>query len=427
MPENSDLSGQNILLGITGGIAAYKTPMLVRQLVEAGASIQVVMSENAHRFVTATTLQAVSGTPVRDDLWDPAAEAAMGHIELARWADQILIAPATANAIARLAAGEASNLLYTLCLASAAPISLAPAMNQQMFQHPAVQRNLATLTADGYQIIGPDSGDQACGDQGPGRMTEPQDLVLALAATRRSALRSSGAAAGVLAGRTVIVTTGPTREAIDPVRYISNHSSGLQGLAVAKAARQAGAQVVLIAGPGVSDSAADIQRIDVTTALDMHTQVHEHLASADVFIGVAAVADYRPANAEAQKIKRHLQADQDVGLSLVENPDIIASVVAAGQAKIVIGFAAETHDTLQHARDKRVRKGLDAIVVNDVSDQSIGFNSTDNAVTLIHEGGEINLGKQPKTAIGEQLIQQLIELFGERLAREKLCGDKESP
>jgi phosphopantothenoylcysteine decarboxylase/phosphopantothenate--cysteine ligase len=197
-------------------------------------------------------------------------------------------------------------------------------------------------------------------------------------------------------------------------------------LAVAKAARQAGAQVILIAGPGVSDSAADIQRIDVTTALDMHSQVHEHLGAADVFIGVAAVADYRPANAEAQKIKRHLQADQDVGLSLVENPDIIASVVAAGQAKIVVGFAAETHDTLQHARDKRVRKGLDAIVVNDVSDQSIGFNSTDNAVTLIHEGGEINFGKQPKTAIGEQLIKQLIELFGKRLFREELSDDEES-
>ena len=207
MPERSDLSGQNILLGITGGIAAYKTPMLVRQLVEAGANIQVVMSENAHRFVTSTTLQAVSGNPVRDDLWDPAAEAAMGHIELARWADQILIAPATANAIARLAAGDASNLLYTLCLASTAPISLAPAMNQQMFQHPAVQRNLATLTEDGCRVIGPDSGDQACGDQGPGRMTEPEDLVLALAQTKQTWAGSGGP----LSGRKVIVTTGPTR------------------------------------------------------------------------------------------------------------------------------------------------------------------------------------------------------------------------
>lgn len=411
MPERSDLSGQNILLGITGGIAAYKTPMLVRQLVEAGANIQVVMSENAHRFVTSTTLQAVSGNPVRDDLWDPAAEAAMGHIELARWADQILIAPATANAIARLAAGDASNLLYTLCLASTAPISLAPAMNQQMFQHPAVQRNLATLTADGCRVIGPDSGDQACGDQGPGRMTEPEDLVLALAQPKQPWAGSRGP----LSGRTVIVTTGPTREAIDPVRYISNHSSGLQGMAIADAAKQAGADVILVAGPGVAESSPDMQRIDITSAQEMHAKVHEHLAAADIFIGVAAVADYRPASPEEQKIKRHLKADEDVKLSLIENPDIIASVVRAKQAKVVVGFAAETHDTLQNARDKRVRKGLDAIVVNDVSDQSIGFNSRDNEVTLIHEGGDIHFGKQSKTAIAQQLIEQVVELFAAKI------------
>ena len=411
MPERSDLSGQNILLGITGGIAAYKTPMLVRQLVEAGANIQVVMSENAHRFVTSTTLQAVSGNPVRDDLWDPAAEAAMGHIELARWADQILIAPATANAIARLAAGDASNLLYTLCLASTAPISLAPAMNQQMFQHPAVQRNLATLTADGCHVIGPDSGDQACGDQGPGRMTEPEDLVLALAQPKQPWAGSRGP----LSGRTVIVTTGPTREAIDPVRYISNHSSGLQGMAIADAAKQAGADVILVAGPGVAESSPDMQRIDITSAQEMHAKVHEHLAAADIFIGVAAVADYRPANPEEQKIKRHLKADEDVKLSLIENPVIIASVVRAKQAKVVVGFAAETHDTLQNARDKRVRKGLDAIVVNDVSDQSIGFNSRDNEVTLIHEGGDIHFGKQSKTAIAQQLMEQVVELFAAKI------------
>ena len=411
MPERSDLSGQNILLGITGGIAAYKTPMLVRQLVEAGANIQVVMSENAHRFVTSTILQAVGGNPVRDDLWDPAAEAAMGHIELARWADQILIAPATANAIARLAAGDASNLLYTLCLASSAPISLAPAMNQQMFQHPAVQRNLATLTADGCRVIGPDNGDQACGDQGPGRMTEPEDLVLALAQPKQPWAGSRGP----LSGRTVIVTTGPTREAIDPVRYISNHSSGLQGMAIADAAKQAGADVILVAGPGVAESSPDMQRIDITSAQEMHAKVHEHLAAADIFIGVAAVADYRPASPEEQKIKRHLKADEDVKLSLIENPDIIASVVRAKQAKVVVGFAAETHDTLQNARDKRVRKGLDAIVVNDVSDQSIGFNSRDNEVTLIHEGGDIHFGKQSKTAIAQQLMEQVVELFAAKI------------
>lgn len=406
----SNLSGQHILLGISGGIAAYKTPILVRRLVEAGASVQVVMTANAHQFVTATTLQAVSGNPVRDDLWDAGAEAAMGHIELARWADQILIAPATADTIARLASGEASDLLSTLYLASPAPVSIAPAMNQQMFQHPAVQRNLVTLKADGCRIIGPDSGDQACGDQGPGRMTEPEDLLTALA--QQSLTEDQQ---GALAGYSVTVTTGPTREAIDPVRYISNHSSGLQGLAVAEAARRAGAKVTLIAGPGVEGAHNDIERQDVTTAQDMYEQVHKALPTTDIFIGVAAVADYRPAVAQEQKIKRHQHEEPDMQLALVENPDIIASVVASGQVKVVVGFAAETNDTLNNAREKRARKGLDAIVVNDVSDQNIGFNSINNAVTLIYEGGEIDFGTQPKTEIANQLVNQLATLFKEKI------------
>lgn len=412
MPETSNLSGQHILLGISGGIAAYKTPILVRRLVEAGASVQVVMTANAHQFVTATSLQAVSGNPVRDDLWDAAAEAAMGHIELARWADQILIAPATASMIARLATGEASDLLSTLCLASPAPVSVAPAMNQQMYQHPAVQRNLASLEADGYRIIGPDSGDQACGDQGPGRMTEPEDLLSALAQHPLS-----GDDAGSLTGCTVMVTTGPTREAIDPVRYISNHSSGLQGLAIAESARRAGATVILIAGPGVPSAHWQIERRDVTTAQEMYEEVHNSLPAADIFIGVAAVADYRPANSEAQKIKRHRHADSDMKLALVENPDIIASVVQSGQVKVVVGFAAETNDTLNNAREKRARKGLDAIVVNDVSDRSIGFNSTNNAVTLIHEHGEVAFGTQPKTVIADQLIRELTPIFTAKTAQ----------
>ena len=411
MPEmTSNLSGQHILLGISGGIAAYKTPILVRRLVEAGASVQVVMTANAHQFVTATSLQAVSGNPVRDDLWDAGAEAAMGHIELARWADQILIAPATASMIARLATGDASDLLSTLCLASPAPVSIAPAMNQQMYQHPAVQRNLASLQADGCRIIGPDSGDQACGDQGPGRMTEPEDLLTALA---EQSLTGDGR--GPLTDCTVTVTTGPTREAIDPVRYISNHSSGLQGLAVAESARRAGAKVILIAGPGVAGAHAEIERRDVTTAQDMYEQVHNALPSTDVFIGVAAVADYRPANAQGQKIKRHRQEEPDMRLALVENPDIIASVVQSGQVKVVVGFAAETNDTLNNAREKRARKGLDTIVVNDVSDHSIGFNSSNNAVTLIHENGEIDFGIQPKTEIADQLIYQLGALFKNKI------------
>ena len=411
MPEmTSNLSGQHILLGISGGVAAYKTPVLVRRLVEAGAAVQVVMTANAHQFVTATSLQAVSGNPVRDDLWDAGAEAAMGHIELARWADQILIAPATASMIARMASGEASDLLSTLCLASPAPVSIAPAMNQQMYQHPAVQRNLASLEADGCRIIGPDSGAQACGDQGPGRMTEPEDLLTAL-----SQQPVTGDGQGSLAGCTVTVTTGPTREAIDPVRYISNHSSGLQGLAVAESARRAGAKVILIAGPGVAGAHAEIERRDVTTAQDMYEQVHNALPSTDVFIGVAAVADYRPANAQGQKIKRHRQEEPDMRLALVENPDIIASVVQSGQVKVVVGFAAETNDTLNNAREKRARKGLDAIVVNDVSDHSIGFNSSNNAVTLIHENGEIDFGIQPKTEIADQLIYQLGALFKNKI------------
>ena len=412
MPEmTSNLSGQHILLGICGRIAAYKTPILVRRLAEAGASVQVVMTANAHQFVTATSLQAVSGNPVRDDLWDAGAEAAMGHIELARWADQILIAPATASMIARLATGDASDLLSTLCLASPAPVSIAPAMNQQMYQHPAVQRNLATLEADGYRIIGPDSGDQACGDQGPGRMTEPEDLLTALA---EQSLTADGHSP--LTDCTVTITTGPTREAIDPVRYISNHSSGLQGLAVAESARRAGAKVILIAGPGVAGAHADIERRDVTTAQDMYEQVPNALPSTDVCIGVAAVADYRPAIAQGQKIKRHRQEEPDMRLALVENPDIIASVVQSGQVKVVVGFAAETNDTLNNAREKRARKGLDAIVVNDVSDHSIGFNSSNNAVTLIHEDGEIDFGIQPKTEIANQLIYQLAALFKDKIA-----------
>ena len=411
MPEmTSNLSGQHILLGISGGIAAYKTPVLVRRLVEAGAAVQVVMTANAHQFVTATSLQAVSGNPVRDDLWDAGAEAAMGHIELARWADQILIAPATASMIARMASGEASDLLSTLCLASPAPVSIAPAMNQQMYQHPAVQRNLASLEADGCRIIGPDSGDQACGDQGPGRMTEPEDLHTAL-----SQQPVTGDGQGSLAGCTVTVTTGPTREAIDPVRYISNHSSGLQGLAVAEAARRAGAKVILIAGPGVADAHSDIERQDVTTAQDMYERVHSALPATDIFIGVAAVADYRPAIAQGQKIKRHRLEEPDLQLALVENPDIIASVVQSDQVKVVVGFAAETNDTLNNAREKRARKGLDAIVVNDVSDQSIGFNSANNAVTLIHEHGEIDFGTQPKTEIANQLVHHLTALFKEKI------------
>jgi phosphopantothenoylcysteine decarboxylase/phosphopantothenate--cysteine ligase len=383
--------------------------MLVRGLISCGAEVQVVLSANARQFVTATTLQAVSGRPVRDDLWDEQAEAAMGHIELARWADRLLIAPATANTIAKLAHGLADDLLSTLVLATDAPVSLAPAMNQAMYRHPATQANLALLESYGYSIIGPDSGEQACGDEGPGRMTEPEDLVDHLLSAGQSATQH-------LAGFSMMVTTGPTQEAIDPVRYISNHSSGLQGLSIAEAARDHGAEVTLIAGPRVPESHPDIRRIDVTSALDMHQAVMDNLRGVDIFVGVAAVADYRPTHPEDRKIKRHEAGDDTMRLELTENPDIIASVAKTSPRPLVIGFAAETNDTLENARAKRLRKGIDAIVLNDVADRSIGFNSPDNAATLIYAGGEVVFPKQSKQQLARGLIGQLLEIFASQLA-----------
>jgi len=415
-----NLTDKNILLGVCGGIAAYKSPMIVRALRAAGAEVQVVLSANAHRFVTATTLQAVSGNPVRQDPWDESAEAAMGHIELARWADLVLIAPATANTMARLAHGFADDLLTTIGLATAAPVYLAPAMNQQMYQHTATQNNLGMLARLGYYFIGPESGDQACGETGPGRMTEPDDLVASIAGHFEQSTHDD--ATKPLAGRTVMITTGPTVEAIDPVRYISNHSSGKQGLGLAEAAQNAGARVILIAGPTVPAAISGIRRIDVVSAREMEQAVHDNFDEADVFIGVAAVADYRPAEAHDQKIKRAGSENAGMQIDLVENPDIIAGVAkrAAGRPPaskpIVIGFAAETNNTLEHARAKRKRKCLDAIVLNDVSDPSIGFNSDDNAATLIHEQGEMVFERQPKKQLADALIQEIAKIFALQLA-----------
>ena len=415
-----NLTDKNILLGVCGGIAAYKSPMIVRALRAAGAEVQVVLSANAHRFVTATTLQAVSGNPVRQDPWDESAEAAMGHIELARWADLVLIAPATANTMARLAHGFADDLLTTIGLATAAPVYLAPAMNQQMYQHTATQNNLGMLARLGYYFIGPESGDQACGETGPGRMTEPDDLVASIAGHFEQSTHDD--ATKPLAGRTVMITTGPTVEAIDPVRYISNHSSGKQGLGLAEAAKNAGARVILIAGPTVPAAISGIRRIDVVSAREMEQAVHDNFEEADVFIGVAAVADYRPAEAHDQKIKRAGSENAGMQIDLVENPDIIAGVAkrAAGRPPaskpIVIGFAAETNNTLEHARAKRKRKCLDAIVLNDVSDPSIGFNSDDNAATLIHEQGEMVFERQPKRQLADALIQEIAKIFALQLA-----------
>ena len=406
----SPLNGKRILLGVSAGIAAYKAPLIVRALTARGAEVQVVLSANAHRFVAPTALQAVSGRPVRKDLWDEDAEAAMGHIELARWAELILIAPATANTLARLVHGMSDDLLTTLCLATSAPTYLAPAMNQQMYQHRATQANLGQAGALGYHIIGPDSGEQACGEDGPGRMTEPEALVDVL---------ERGTPTESLAGMHVTITAGPTIEAIDPVRFISNHSSGLQGLCLAHSALNAGAQVTLIAGPGVPSCNPEIQRIDVTSAQDMHEASMANVPNTDIFIGVAAVADYRPAFAVEQKMKRSGKAGAGLTVELVENPDIIRAVAADPRRPLVIGFAAETNNALAHAREKRIKKNLDAIVLNDVSDPSIGFNSRQNAATLIYDAGEVVLPKQSKQQLADTLIAQISEIFATKLAGTK--------
>ena len=394
------LAGKNILLGVTGGIAAYKAALLVRHLRNEGANVQVVMSRSAHEFVTPVTMQALSGRPVRDDLWDREAEAAMGHIELARWADLVLVAPATAHSMACLAQGLAPDLLTTLCLATDAPILLAPAMNQAMWRAPATRRNAAILAGDGRRIIGPEVGDQACGDTGPGRMTEPEALLLAV---------QQALAPPCLRGRKVLVTAGPTQEALDPVRYLSNQSSGKQGYAIAQAAAAAGAQTTLVSGPSNLPPPAGVERIEVVSAQDMHEAVLARAAEQALVVGVAAVADYRPARQKPQKLKKRNGAT--LQLSLVENPDIIASVAALPQAPVVVGFAAETENALENARSKRRRKNLDAIVVNDVSNKEIGFNSNHNAATLIWADGEVELPHQSKGALAAALIQRLAELF----------------
>ena len=394
------LAQKNILLGVTGGVAAYKSAILVRHLRNETANVQVVFTPSAHAFMTATTMQALSGHPVRDDLWDAEAEAAMGHIELARWADLVLVAPATAHFMACLAQGLAPNLLTTLCLATDAPIVLAPAMNQAMWRDPATQRNAAILAGDGRRVIGPDDGDQACGDTGPGRMTEPEELLPAI----RQIL-----APPRLQGRKVLVTAGPTEEALDPVRYLSNRSSGKQGYAIAQAAADAGAQTTLVSGPCNLPAPANVERMEVVSAQDMHDAVMARAAEQALVIGVAAVADYRPARPAEQKIKKG--AEGATQIPLVENPDVIASVAALPNGPIVVGFAAETERPLEQARAKRRRKGLDAIVVNDVSNRQIGFNSSHNAANLIWRGGEVELPQQSKASLAAALIRHLADLF----------------
>ena len=393
------LFNKQVVLGVSGGIAAYKSAELIRRLRDAGAEVRVVMTNAAREFITPLTLQALSGHPVHGDLLDPEAEAAMGHIELARWADLVLIAPATADLMARLAQGRGDDLLTTLVLATDAPIAIAPAMNQAMWRDAATQHNLTQLLARGVKVFGPGDGGQACGDVGPGRMLEPTDIA---------ARASECFERGLLSGRHVLINAGPTREAIDPVRYISNHSSGKMGFALAEAAAEAGARVTLVAGPVNLPTPAHVQRVDVISAQDMLDACLAALP-ADVFIASAAVADYRPASAAEQKMKKDATNEDGLTLTLVRNPDILATLADPSQRPACcVGFAAETHDVLSYAADKLQRKKLDLIIANDVSQSGIGFNSDDNAVTLIDRQLErYSLPQASKQKLARQIIARL--------------------
>ncbi|TGG91671.1 bifunctional phosphopantothenoylcysteine decarboxylase/phosphopantothenate--cysteine ligase CoaBC [Natronospirillum operosum] len=392
------LQGQHILLGISGGIAAYKSAELARLLIKAGAEVQVVMTPGAQAFIAPLTFQALTGRPVRTDLLDEQAEQGMGHIELARWADRVLLAPATANLLARVRAGMADDLLTTVILATPAPLAIAPAMNQQMWANVATQANVQALTELYDPLwIGPDSGDQACGDVGAGRMSEPAAIV--------NTLLQTDSQTSDWAGRRVVITAGPTREAIDPVRYLTNHSSGRMGYALAQAAARRGAEVVLISGPVSLPTPAGVRRVDVTSAEEMWAAARTEAAGADLFVGAAAVADYRVDSVAEQKQKKQGR-DGQWQLTLVENPDIIQGVAAMDQRPArVVGFAAETRDVETYARDKLARKKLDWIVANDVSRSDIGFNSTDNEVMVFgRDNQRYDMGRQPKSVLADALL-----------------------
>ena len=386
------LFNRNVLLGVSGGIAAYKSAELIRQLQELGANVRVVMTQGAQEFITPLTLQALSGNPVHTQLLDAEAEQGMGHIELARWADLLLIAPATADLIARLAVGRADDLLTTVALATAAPKMIAPAMNQQMWRDEATAANLAALETRKVTIVGPAHGEQACGDVGPGRMEQPSVI-----AGKAAALFDSRA----LEGKRVVITAGPTREALDPVRYISNHSSGKMGFALARAAADAGAKTTLVCGPVHLPTPDYVDRSNVQTAVEMLDRCTELLPDCDIFIACAAVADYRPASVQQQKIKK---GAEQISLELVRNPDIVATVAAHEPRPFTVGFAAETNDVLAYARDKMDRKRLDMIIANDISHPETGFSSDENEVTVIWPGGEKPLARAGKLAIARQII-----------------------
>ncbi|HAS6020733.1 TPA: bifunctional phosphopantothenoylcysteine decarboxylase/phosphopantothenate--cysteine ligase CoaBC [Vibrio vulnificus] len=397
------LAGKKILLGISGGIAAYKCADLTRRLKERGAEVQVVMTKAAKEFITPLTMQAVSGRPVSDSLLDPAAEASMGHIELAKWADLILLAPATADLIARMAAGMGNDLLTTLVLATDAPVAVSPAMNQQMYRNVATQENIATLSRRGMEIWGPAAGEQACGDVGPGRMLEPMQLV---------ALCEQFFQPKPLQDKSILITAGPTREAIDPVRYITNHSSGKMGYALAQAAMQLGANVTLVSGPVSLPTPVNVNRINVDSAQEMYDAVMAQASDHDIFISCAAVADYRPATIAEQKLKKTDDSDE-MTITMVKNPDIVASVSAMMENRpFTVGFAAETNDVEVYARRKLEKKKLDLLCANDVSVEGQGFNSSDNAITLYWSQGEKALPLNSKAALSMEILKQIQTLMG---------------
>jgi len=387
-----------VLLGVSGGIAAYKAAELVRRLGERRAEVRVVMTAAARSFITPLTLQALSGHEVRYDLLDPDAEAGMDHIALARWVDLVLVAPATADLIARLAAGLADDLLTTLALATTAPLVLAPAMNHRMWRHPATQHNLARLRERGVRILGPVQGEQACGEQGPGRMLEPGEILDALAL----------GAGSPLAGRRVLVTAGPTRETLDPVRYISNHSSGRMGYALAEALAARGAELVLVSGPSALDPPPGVERVPVESALEMEAAVMARIGDCALFVAAAAVADYRPEAPAVQKIKKN---QAEITLRLVRNPDILGRVAALEPSPFTVGFAAETGELEVHALAKLKAKGLDMIAANLVGGETGGFERAENALLVLWPGGRKALPMSPKPRLAEALADLIVERY----------------
>ena len=395
------LQNKRILLGVTGGIAAYKAAEIVRRLREQGAEVRVVMTDAAKEFITPLTLQAVSGHIVANSMFDPQAEAGMGHIELAKWADLVLVAPATANVISRLTTGMGDELLTTLCLASPAPLAIAPAMNMQMYLHAATQNNLKVLAERGVHIWGPGVGSQACGDVGPGRMLDPVDIVEEVTKFLQPVPQTD---------LSFLITAGPTREAIDPVRYISNYSSGKMGFALAEAAAAIGAKVTLVAGPVNLPTPKGVKRIDVESALEMQSAVEAEVAQHPIFIGCAAVADYRLAEVAPQKMKK-AEGQEGLSLQLIKNPDIIAGVAARTDKPFVVGFAAETQDVARYALDKLQRKGMDMIAANDVSRAGQGFNADQNALTVFWADGQQELPLASKQQVAQQLISLIIKRY----------------